>query len=702
MAPRTLSPEHRLQTAAALVGGLFFLARFGPGFLDPGRVDWLLGMADTAFNQLAWTFFRADAWHWPPGAVTTFMAPVGTTVGLTDSLPLLAFPGKLLGFLLPEPFQYAGLWLLVNHALMVLFAVRITGRLFPTAAPRLLAAGLLVLCPAWLIRDGHFALSAHWVYLAALDLYLRPDAPGVLRAGRPWWLLLAAAALIHPYPATFGLLLLAADQGRRLLVARTTTWPRALAVVGGGAAVVVVLWILAGFLRPGYLPVGNLPPDALWSASPQALWDGQGRALLTPELPRGRHEPFEGFVYLGLGGLGAVLLALLLTGRRLGALLKRHGPLVVVLVLCAAYAFGPRTALGDRLYRAQARFLWPHFYVLVGAGVVALSRWRRPRWPLAALAVLFVLQLVDLWPLLDRRPEYADRTFTSRLRDPRWHDLAAGADLLLTTPAPSATTVYRDDFVDLTVLAHAHGVPTSAGFATRSYDRNFAEAERLTRDFFFGASPDPATVGIMRRSHFAALFPRMSDELLCTDLDGYPVCVPRTASWLPDRAFRADAVTLAAFLAVHLERTVILAGRGDAANALTPDAVALLTAAGSQIGRLPQGASYAAIFVAGRQVFEQIQPGRAVGATISAGAQLGGVRVGRELSLTGSGEASGPWASLLIDGREVLFNAPGLNAVALDADQNVVATATFAHPDLLPELAARTGGVVFSLVAVER
>ena len=66
-------------------------------------------------------------------------------------------------------------------------------------------------------------------------------------------------------------------------------------------------------------------------------------------------------------------------------------------------------------------------------------------------------------------------------------------------------------------------MPTSAGFATRSYDRNFAEAERLTRDFFFGASPDPATVGIMRRSHFAALFPRMSDELLCTDLDGYPV-----------------------------------------------------------------------------------------------------------------------------------------------------------------------------------
>ena len=54
--------------------------------------------------------------------------------------------------------------------------------------------------------------------------------------------------------------------------------------------------------------------------------------------------------------------------------------------------------------------------------------------------------------------------------------------------------------------------------------------------------------------------------------------MPRTASWLPDRAFRADAVTLAAFLAVHLERTVILAGRGDAANALTPDAVALLTA----------------------------------------------------------------------------------------------------------------------------
>ena len=684
---------------AAALGAIFYFFRFGFGFLDPRRVDWLLGMADTAFNQLAWTFFRYDSWHWPPGTVKTFMAPEGTTIGVTDSLPLLAFPFKLISSLLPETFQYAGLWLLINHILMAVFAIKVTGLLFRPLLPRFLAAGVLVLCPAWLIRDGHFALSAHWVYLAALYLYLKPAAKEGDKPHLRWWLLLAAAALIHPYPATFGLCFMAADQARRLLVTREVSWLSALTLTGAGVGVVVALWYLAGFLRIGHLPVGNLPEDALWSASFHALWDGQGRALIMPALPLGNHEPFEGFVYLGLGGLLAVALALILgRGKFVKTGLTRHWPLAVILVLCAAYAYGPRTDLGDQLYRAQARFLWPHFYVLVGAGLVAVAKWDRPRRPLALLVGLFALQVVDLAPLFDRKSVYDATTFTSRLEDPQWAEAMAETDLLVTLPNSTATTVFENDFVDLTLLAHEYDIPTTSGFATRNYAGSIDAANKLAGDFLFGKNTTPGTVAVVRRSHFAEIFPNYAGYIRCTDLDGFPVCFAIEGGFSPDLEFRYEPVPLAAFLAENLEQTLILVGRGDVSSALTTDTVRLLAGQGSRIAQVPEGSSYACIMVGGQPVFEQMNPQSAIEVTAARGSALGPLKARREISLMSGGRVAGPYASLTVDGREVLFNRTGLNVAVLDQNQNVVAAGTFAHPDDMPYQGAKAGGLVFILV----
>ncbi len=688
--------------AAGIMGALFYWFRFGLGFLNPTRIDWLLGMGDTAFNQLAWTFFRYDSWHWPPGVVKTFMAPGGTTIGVTDSLPLLAFPFKLISFMLPETFQYAGLWLLINHVLMAVFAIRVTGMFFRPLLPRFLAAGVLVLCPAWLIRDGHFALSAHWVYLAALWLYLKP-ASG--QGGRPclaWWLLLAVAAWIHPYPATFTFGFLAADQGRRWFVAREISPAKALVTLGVGAVVLVFMWSMAGFLRIGHLPIGDLKDDRLWQAGFNALWNSQGRTLLLPGLPLGNRDAFEGFVYLGAGGLLAALAAVALGGgRRLGARIGRHWPLMVMLLVCALYAFSPRTDLGDQLFRAPARFLWPHFYVLAVAGLAAVARWGRPRLSLALVAAIFMVQAIDLAPLFDRKSAYDAHPFVSRLQDPQWQVALASADMLLTTPSTTATTVFEEDFIDLAMLAHQAGVPTTAGFATRSYMGGMTAATDLTRAFLFSGSPDPRTVGVIRRSHFAEMFPDFAANLRCTDLDGFPVCFARRGGFQPELEYRVAAVGLAEFMAANLDRTLILVGKDDARNALTNAAVRLLTEQGSRIAQLQTGASYAAIFVHGKPVFEQMNPQSAIEVTGLPNSDLGPLKIMRELNITSSGTASEAYASLLVDGREVMFNSDGLNVAVLDDEQNVLAVGTFAHPNSLPDLATVTGGLVFTLVPVQ-
>ena len=91
--------------AVALAGLAAFAWRIGLPFADPRRVEWLFGTDDTAMFQIGWMFFRAEEWSWPLGRIAGYLYPGGATIALTDSLPLLALPGKLLAAVLPAPFH---------------------------------------------------------------------------------------------------------------------------------------------------------------------------------------------------------------------------------------------------------------------------------------------------------------------------------------------------------------------------------------------------------------------------------------------------------------------------------------------------------------------------------------------------------------------------------------------------------------------
>lgn len=694
--------EDRTQViAAGAAGFLLFWWRFGLGVVSPARLEWLLGRDDTGFHQLGWMFFRSEAWHWPPGAITTYMAPYGTTIGLTDSVPLLALPFKLMSFLLPADFQYAGLWLLLCHVLMVVFGYRVSGIFFRSLVPRILGTGLLVLCPVFLLRDGHIALTAHWVLLAALWLYLKPGRDRGRTPSRSWLILVAAVALIHPYPAVMVFAFLLADQARRLSVTRETTVVSAVLTVAGSAAVLALLWYLAGFFRPGQLPVGTLPTDVGYAADLNAVLNSQGRTVLLPGLPQGTGDPFEGYNYIGAGGLLAALLVIGLGGgrRRLtGA--AGHWPLITILALSALFACGLLPGAGEQHFRAQARFLWPLYYALVAAGLAAVARLSRPPLAVALTGLLLALQVVDVFPLLDRKPEYTALNFSSRLHDRQWRQALDRADLLLVSPSSTATTVFENDFVDLALLAHQAGVPTTAGFAARSYQQNIAAADRLTREYLFGGRPDPGTVAVLRRSHFAEMFPNFAAVLRCTDLDGFPVCFAREGGFLPDREYRIEPAALDGFLADHLEETLILVGKGDARGVLTIAGARQLAGLGSRIAQLPAGASYVGIIVHGDLVFERTHPSIAIEVTGTRNTALGSLTMEKQLEVTSGGTGAGPYASLTIDGREVLFNREGLNIAVLNDRQEVVAVATFCPPPSFSGLADAPEGLVFSLVDV--
>src|SRR4029078_6273067 len=120
-----------------------------------------------------WAMFRHTPWAWPPGALPEIWYPVGTSIVYTDSLTLLALALKPLSHWLPEPFQFIGIWLLINCMLQGALGALLITRSSRSPAAVLAGAALLVLAPIFLNRIGHDTLTAHWLLLASLWLYFR-------------------------------------------------------------------------------------------------------------------------------------------------------------------------------------------------------------------------------------------------------------------------------------------------------------------------------------------------------------------------------------------------------------------------------------------------------------------------------------------------------------------------------------------------
>ena len=72
-----------------VTGFLAFSSSLGLEVIDPRAYDWLL-RDDWRIHFLGWHLFRAGPWELPLGATPLLRAPVGSSVGLTDSIPILA------------------------------------------------------------------------------------------------------------------------------------------------------------------------------------------------------------------------------------------------------------------------------------------------------------------------------------------------------------------------------------------------------------------------------------------------------------------------------------------------------------------------------------------------------------------------------------------------------------------------------------
>ena len=581
--------KHRWSLTGALFGALVFLILYGVRVLDPTCVDWILNnpSPDPAQHYLGWVFYRRSGWHLPYlGANYSAIYPYRTSILYTDSIPLLAVLGKLLGGVLPARFQYLGLWGLFCYAMQGGLAQALIARVGgvrpgDTAKnwASVLGAGVLVLFPALNIRMfAHTALAANWLVLLALWLWLcaeqsenRPTAAKLCL----WWGILGLlCAGIHLYYLPMVGMVLVAACVQRALEKR------------GPAAVVLPVASFCGAALAELFVLGAFAAN--FAGYSNGYLSGADLAnLFVP----GLGASWEQEIYAGLGTTIAVVLALaglLVQHKQAGAFFRRHKNVViaalVLLVLDAIAAMGNTVTFAGRtlftvpipqalmdfwaMFSSCARLAWLAGMLLAVAACGLVLRF----WQGAAAAVLLALCAAaqgfgQRAELAKRFAAYHDAAYyenTTQLTDPAWEQLAASGQF--THLAFASFDFEHDEFWDLAAFAANHGW-TSNSFYMGHMDGNLAavtlagEMNALAPDTLYAFVDEDA----LARNDFALHYYRLDGVLL--------------GSVEPIDGLTEESADTAAAHTMALEKSSVINGTADADGVVLSSGGELLTEA---------------------------------------------------------------------------------------------------------------------------
>lgn len=402
---------------------------FTVGFevLSPTNTRWLR-YGDPAANLIGWEYFRRAAWTLPLGVIRGYGPDFDSSIVYSDSLPLFAIPLKLFNGLLPEQFQYFGLWILLCLILQAWFGLRIVFLKTDDIASAVFGATLFVLAPVlgWrlLPEISHFALSAHFLLLAGIYLALDRDREFRHRA---WTVLLVAAVLIHAYLFVMVAAIWIADIADRLRAKQRIPLKQILIPV---YLVVFTAWLVGYFVVTGDAAGWGF---GVFRSSPLALLDAGSTdiAVWSRILPAVSDVwlNHEGFGYLGSGILLlSAGLVFFVRPSKWSAPLSRHAALVGVTLLASMFAVSNQVGT-DRvwfsyplpdlvfdvasIFRASGRMIWLLAYLIAVVVVLSVAGLDRRGSARALLALAVLVQVADSSSAVAVQRDYGQRVAMS-------------------------------------------------------------------------------------------------------------------------------------------------------------------------------------------------------------------------------------------------------------------------------------------------
>ncbi len=551
----TAKRSARLFFSGALIGLAVFLILYGFAPLNVSNDAFLRGgyvEQDIQQHYAGWMFYRSSPLSVPFCVAPNLGWPSGMSVAFTDSIPLFAVLFRLLSPLLPETFQYFGLFTLLCFLLQGGFAALLMG-LFTEKEPLALLGTIpFVLSPILLERAfRHTSLAAHFLILAALYYYIRGRREGRFAYGGLFSVNCLTLA-IHPYfvpmtfALTFALLLEHAAGHRQFLKPLGFLLANLAGCLGAG-------WLFGFFSAGGSASGGSGISYGYFSMNLNALWNPTSRGLVWSRfLPVQNQQPgnYDGFNYLGLGLLlalaAAVVFLFLKERRQILPLLRRHWGLLLVCLCLTVFAVSHIVTVNGAVlarlplpqfiirlataFRSSGRLFWPVYYLLFlfalrGAFKIGGSFSKKQLTP-ALLSLILVVQIADLSPAL------LQKAHSLRSYQPLIADLVTGS-----TPALSSASSFFEairgryqKMIALDPLTHT-GLPlmlyaADEGMATTDtsilarYDEALAgQQQAQALDALLNGTPDTGSLYLTEQEAiFLKIAPAVQDTAFCAAL----------------------------------------------------------------------------------------------------------------------------------------------------------------------------------------
>ena len=434
----------------ACLGIIVFICIYGTRILDVEDDLWLIAAGDIPQHYLGWCAFRSSAWFFPLGLMENLIYPDMVSIIYTDSIPLFAIVFKLFSPVLPNTFQYFGLWGLICFALQGGLASLLMRKYTENIYICLVFALFILFSPILLLRMFiHTALAANWLILFAFCSFVYYSTFKTLRRKLCFWSCMGIlCAAIHIYYVPMIAVLLCGFVGYDYFV--TKKIKNMLFLIGGYiVSACLTIYLLGGFT----FGLATTSSDGLgrFSSNLNAFFNGEWVSLFVPALPRGDGQ-YEGGAYLGCGLFLLIVFAvcLMLNKNFLGKLRRdflieekyRCIALFLSTLFLAVIAIGPIVMLNERIvfqytypsfietilgvFRSGGRFIWPLWYFIAFYFCRIIVIKVRSKVALVVLVAFSMIQILDLCPILASKHEsfHADREDKTFIKDTVWKDIS--------------------------------------------------------------------------------------------------------------------------------------------------------------------------------------------------------------------------------------------------------------------------------------
>ena len=441
---------------AALLGGIAFVLIYGIKILNPLYTDWLLTGGDPSQHYLGWEFFRRSDWYFPLGLTDQLAYPLKTSVIYTDSIPIFAVFFKLFRSILPQQFQYFGIWGLLCFVLQGYYAAKILGERSSSKAVILAGSGFFIVSPIMIFRMYyHTALAAHWLILLAIYFYSKHEKEyrDIFRPVMQWGILGILIGSIHLYfvpmcgAILLGYILCSIWKERKIRI--RFFYPGISFSVG----LFLTIYLLGGFSSGADTGTNNL---GLFSFNLNAFLNPMSYSTLLKNTslwnwPFYTQGQYEGFSYLGMGiillcACGIVLMIKNIFRRRKPSVYQVMTILMSIGLI--ALAVSPTITWNDKLllqlpysstlykywgiFGSSGRMAWPVVYFLMVFGITSIGnmKWKRKEIVGVVLILACMVQVVDLSGQLYKRHEnYSEKVvYQSPLTGTVWDDIITSGE----------------------------------------------------------------------------------------------------------------------------------------------------------------------------------------------------------------------------------------------------------------------------------